>query len=309
LRPSVVLGVVAACLALTACGSDEQSFGGIKVDFDTSDAAPEWSPDGELIAFASNRDGGGIFVVGTDGRGIRRLTATRGDNPDWSPDGKELVFETGDGLRLISRDGKNERVLTRVQRTDKDLWPEWSPDGRRIAFVHGSPAGAFVVYVVPRGGGKARRLLESALAPDHPDFSALTASELTPSWSPDGKRIAYDRGDGQLVVVTIASGKRVPLDTAGAGAAFEPAWSPDGKQLAAQCDGTLCVVDLATGDLRTLLGDAGAPSWSPDGKQIVVERYLYGSGRAEADPQALYVVDAVDGEEREPLTFGPGEED
>jgi hypothetical protein len=45
-----------------------------------------------------------------------------------------------------------------------------------------------------------------------------------------------------------------------------------------------------------------------NGKRLVVERYLYGSGRAEAEPQALYVV-AADESGHDPVTFGPGEVD
>jgi TolB protein len=306
LRSSIVTIGVVVTLALAACGGGPDDWGGIEADFDTSDAAPDWSPDGRLIAFSSNRDGGGVFVVPTNGQGIRRLTATRGDNPDWSPNGRELVFEAADGVRVISSDGKRERLLVPVRKTDQDVWPTWSPDGKRIAFVR-EDDGAFVTYVVGRDGGKPRRLLEPALARNDPNWSVLTASELTPAWSPDGKRIAYDSGDGVLVVATIANNKRVTVPTEGL--VFEPAWSPDGSEMALQCDGTLCIVDLPTSETRTLLGDSGHPSWSPDGRQVVVERFLYGAGRAEADPQALYIVAASDGEEREPLTFGPGEVD
>ena len=303
---TVLIGVAVTAFVLAACGGDRNSWGGIEADFDTSDAAPDWSPDGRLIAFGSNRDGGGIFVVRTDGTGIRRLTSTKGQNPEWSPNGRELVFEAADGVRLITSTGTRERLLVREARTDRDLWPTWSPDGKRIAFVRAA-GGAFATFVVGRNGGTPRRLLEPALSPDDPNWSVLTASELTPAWSPDGKRIAYDSGDGVLVVATIANNERVTIPTEGL--VFEPAWSPDGSEIALQCDGTLCIVDLATRETRTLLGDAGAPSWSPDGTRVVVERFLYGAGRAEADPQALYIVSAADGDEREPLTFGPGEVD
>ena len=52
-----------------------------------------FSPDGRTIAFRSERDGGGLFVMGATGESVRRLTDF-GDNPSWSPDGREIVFAT-----------------------------------------------------------------------------------------------------------------------------------------------------------------------------------------------------------------------
>ena len=52
-----------------------------------------FSPDGELIAFRSEREGGGIFLMGATGESVRRLTDF-GYEPAWSPDGKEIVYAT-----------------------------------------------------------------------------------------------------------------------------------------------------------------------------------------------------------------------
>ena len=54
---------------------------------------PSFSPDGKQIAFASLRDGGGIYVMGRFGDAVRRLTK-QGSAPTWTPDGREIIYST-----------------------------------------------------------------------------------------------------------------------------------------------------------------------------------------------------------------------
>src|SRR6266496_2743821 len=62
-------------------------------DSPADDSQPAFSPDGERVAFRSERDGGGIFLMGATGESVKRLT-NFGYNPAWSPDGKEIVCAT-----------------------------------------------------------------------------------------------------------------------------------------------------------------------------------------------------------------------
>ena len=78
---------------------DEAQSANRTADYAGADLFPSWSPDGRQIAFVSERDGGGVFVMPTLG-GIPRKVATlqdaprasHGRTPQWSPDGTELAF-------------------------------------------------------------------------------------------------------------------------------------------------------------------------------------------------------------------------
>jgi serine/threonine protein kinase/Tol biopolymer transport system component len=152
---------------------------------------PAFSPDGAQIAFRSEREGGGIFVMGATGESMRRVT-DRGFNPAWSPDGREIAFSTESisDPRVRSTEGQVWRVdiatgrLQRVAGPDA-VQPSWSPHGRRIAYW-GIPRGSGrrVLWTVPDGGGSPVVVTESG------------AFNWSPAWSPNGRSLyfASDRG-------------------------------------------------------------------------------------------------------------------
>ena len=180
-------------------------------DSPAADTAPAFSPDSERVAFRSDRDGGGIFVMGSTGESVKRLTDF-GYDPAWSPDGKQIVFSTGDGQNPWSRDalaqlwvvpssGGEVRQLTK---TGDAVQPSWSPSGRRIAFWGlRSDSGQRDLWTIPA---------DAAGEPVPVEVTSDPAVDWNPVWAPDGRtlffasvrggsmnlwRVAIDEGSGR----------------------------------------------------------------------------------------------------------------
>jgi Tol biopolymer transport system component len=165
-------------------------------DSPEADTAPAFSPDGQRIAFRSERDGAGaIFVMGSTGESVKRLTDF-GYDPAWSPDGKQIVFSDRDGqdpysrvtpahLWVVPSAGGEIRQLTRE---GDAVQPRWSPGGRRVAF-----------WGLKLGSGQRDIWTVPAAATGEPVHVAVTADPVVdwnPVWAPDGRSLyfASERG-------------------------------------------------------------------------------------------------------------------
>lgn len=121
---------------------------------------PVWSPDGTRLAFtrwANNGETGGVFVVDTDGSGLRQVHPA-GSRPRWSPDGGAIAFQwlddVGGDVYTMKSDGSNLARLTR----DGVSWvTSWTLDGR-IAFVRIIGGNEIQTWVMDADGRNAERI-------------------------------------------------------------------------------------------------------------------------------------------------------
>jgi serine/threonine protein kinase len=150
------------------------------------DTQPAYSRDGELIAFRSERKGGGVFVMGATGESVKQVS-NFGYYPDWSIDGKEIVFSSLLVVDPFSRGGNSKLYAVDVEtgRTREidaggdAVQPRWSPNGLRLAFWGKDSSAQRDIWTVSPQGGDPLRITNDA------------AIDWNPVWSPDGKFIYF----------------------------------------------------------------------------------------------------------------------
>jgi Tol biopolymer transport system component len=192
--------------------------------------------------------------------------------PQWSPDGTKILYwggGAGADLRVVDADGTDKTRLTRDMPMGGGAFGgAWSPSGRAVAFAYGEDHGtvdydiASAIFVARADGSRRRRI------------TGARHAALSPSWSPDGRRIAYTsdaRGGYDVYVVDRNGTNRTRLtDSRNGSGGSSPEWSPDGEQILFSRDGDIWVMDSdGTSDARLTHGGAFGFSYSPDGSRVV----------------------------------------
>jgi Tol biopolymer transport system component len=233
-----------------------------------------------------------VWRVPAGGGSPEQLTRTEGRVYDFAvaPDGERLAYSvvndtSGADLWLVDRDGKNARRLVECG-PDLCTVPAWSPDSTRIAFSRepagispGAPNGPPRVWTVEVSSGQAAPLYQSSQILGY-----------GPTWSPDGRRLAFFDGSVSAIrLVDLETRQEMLLETSLGAIGV---WSPDGAQmlfnnLNFETGAPYVTVFRADFDAQSILpvlgrepnfADYATPAWSPDGEWLVVALRVEDSG-------------------------------
>ena len=265
----------------------------------TQDGSPQWSPQGDRIAFLrwTADSYSSLQVIGRDGAGRVRLSPAPEAGcgvqfPHWSYDGLFIAYAHDcfdreprvAELRVVTPDGGSHIAVT-DQESLNHMGPQpWSPsleESSQLTFSSDRD-GDHDVYVMNSDGTEVRQLTnEDGFA-------------IAPVWSPDGSAIAYtvqDAARPRSAIWTVPpSGGEAMLLVEGAPHATDPIWSPDGSRLAfarrTRSGVATLVVVGADGSNEVIVAEGQDPhrmSWSPTSQALLITergnlvRYRLGS--------------------------------
>ncbi len=227
---------------------------------DSYDSQPRWSPDGNWIAFCSDREGGSqVFLMPSVGGPVRQVTFHSVPTTvyDWFPDGKSLLVTSLRGTQrtsLYRLDVLTGRMKLLLTEENYCRFPALSPDGNWIAYTRGAlldtirknykGAANFDIYVAPADGSAApRRLTDS------------DKNDMWPCWSADSKTVYFTserEGTATVWKQPRDGGKPVQVVTGAPDAVRWLSIARNGNSLAYECDDRIGVTSAKGGPVTSV---------------------------------------------------------
>jgi Tol biopolymer transport system component len=249
----------------------------------------------EVVFISPVADGSEIWKAAQDGSGRVKLTQTGNKVYDFgvSVSGAWIAYsvknsQAGSDLWIVQRDGKNSRKIADCG-GDSCIQPDWSPDGKWIAY---SRKRLSVVQGEMYSPQPRIWTLEIASGKTSPLFQDATIGGTDPSWSPDGKHLAFFDPPAKVIhVLNTETGKELMLQSV---LGVVGGWSADSQRLwygdLVSSDslpfGSAFVADIASDQVQQLFTgqldpvDYGVPAPTPDGTWIAVGERFQGGSRS-----------------------------
>jgi tricorn protease len=236
-----------------------------------------------VVYFLSDRDlAMNVWSYDVTSGALTQLTHFKEfDCKNMSGSGNTLIFENGGWLHTLDTAGKLDRLSISLEGDFPWARPHWVDTGDGFQNVGISPTGKRAViesrgdiYTVPADKGDTRNLTGSSGAADR-----------SPSWSPDGKHLAWfsdESGEYQLVLADQMGRGRRTIELPDPTFYYTPRWSPDSKYLACgDTDRRLLLIEIESGEVKIIDNEGFAtpqrliyPEWSPDSRWIAYSRRL-----------------------------------
>ncbi|UCH85392.1 MAG: PD40 domain-containing protein [Candidatus Latescibacterota bacterium] len=236
------------------------------------DSRGAWSPDGQRIAFNSDRSGDmNIFVLSLEDGAVKQVTRGPGGDyqPTWSPDGRALTFfssRTGNA-DIWTIDLTTGDLVQLTDRPSVEINPFYSPDGAHIAF-QSTDGGHRELWLMNADGSEQRRLTQTGVRGHYVMWSAKSEAVIVLTPARDHNRFMnVPIGDGAPVPFTHISG--------GAHMSFSPAYDAVMDVVGHR---VIWVTPLDGEEPRKVFefDDPDArldyPVWSPDGRWVLFDR-------------------------------------
>lgn len=246
-----------------------------------------------VIAFVADDGDGEIYTINSDGSNRSRLTRNEVNDlyPTWMNDGKHIAFvsEESGGRELYVMNAISRQAKHVPTEFEWHMPPAWTADRKKIAWVEAND-------------GKWNIHISSLSALSEP---VIIADAHSPSWSPDGKQLAFERERRIFIVNADGTSEKPLLPENSIERAIQrmPRWSPDGKSVmytglhvypgkrAEHFESGIFVVEMKLQQRHQITaGSELGLEWSPDSSHIV---FFHQSRQGRGE---LFIVPAAGGD-------------